>query len=120
MNFLATTLVSILRGTTENEFGDEIDAANPGNIVQRDIPASIMEQRTPLSPRGRRIVFTPADETPREVRWINARLPAGTNILAGDRLLDQTTGNIYALDTIQKDVSPITEIDLRLEVRQTT
>lgn len=120
MNFLATTTVSILRGTSENEYGDEIDTALPGDVIATGIPASIMEQRTPLSPRGRRTVMQQANETPRDVRWLNIRLPAGTDVQQGDRLRDENSGHIYHVDTVASDSSPVTSIDLRIEARQTS
>ena len=87
---IATTRAAILRGTTEDEFGEEVDADTPAPAPLNDFPAAITE-------RGR-TVFDPAESTWRTVRELVGRIPYWVALQDGDRLRDNVTGEIFVID----------------------
>lgn len=102
MSFMATTRVAVLRGTTSNALGDEVETNTGGAVVDglSDIPASLIERS-----KG---VYDPATNTRRTVRVITCRLAVSVGhpttgaivpvaLLEGDRIKDNVTGRIYAL-----------------------
>ena len=109
MQAIATTRVSILRGTTTDGYGDEQDTDTP---VHTGIPASLVEQA--------RRVTTRDDPTPRIVRYAVVRLPAGTDITDQDRLLDERTGVKYIVDAESFMANPAMAVDIRVDARRTT
>lgn len=89
MRFLPTTEASILRGETIDSFGDPQDIST---VVENGIPASIIDPVATVRTRG--------DTDPRVVRNTTIRLPAGTDVREDDRVLDERTGRIYAIDAV--------------------
>jgi hypothetical protein len=106
---LATTTVTVYRGTTTDAYGDEQDTDTP---VHTGIPASIVEQS--------RRVTTRDDPTPRIVRYTVGRVTAGTDITDQDRLKDERTGAVYIVDAVSQMTSAAVAADLRLDLRRTT
>jgi hypothetical protein len=109
MQAIATTLVTILRGTTTDAYGDEQDT---DTVIAAGIPASLTEQS--------RRVTTRDDPTPRIVRYAVARLPARTDVTDQDRIRDERTGAIYIVDAVSGMANPAFEVDRRLDLRRTT
>lgn len=106
---LATTTISVLRGTTTDAYGDEQDTAT---VVHSGIPAALTEQT--------RRVTTRDDPTPRIVRYAVGRVTAGTDITDQDRIRDDKTGAVYIVDAVSSMNSPAVAADLRLDLRRTT
>lgn len=106
---LATTTLSVFRGTTTDVYGDEQDADTP---VATGIRASLTEQS--------RRVTTRDDPTPRIVRYAVARVTAGTDIQDQDRLRDERTGAVYIVDAVSSMANPAVASDIRLDLRRTT
>lgn len=109
MYTLATSLCSVLRGTTTNAYGDVVDTAT---VVQSGIPASVIE--TDMA------VFDPASQTPRTVRTVTAVLPSGTDVLTTDRLRDDTYGVTYAIEDVTQNRAVGRTPDLVLSLRRIT
>ena len=109
MQAIATTSVSILRGTTTDAYGDEKDTDTP---VHTGIPASLIEQS--------RRVTTRDDPTPRIVRYAVARVPANTDITDQDRVRDERTGAVYIVEATSSMANPAVTPDIRLDLRRTT
>lgn len=109
MQVIATTKVSILRGTTTDAYGDEQDTDTP---IATGIPASLIEQS--------RRVTTRDNPTPRIVRYAVARVPARTDVTDQDRVLDERTGATYIVDAVSGMDNPAIEVDRRLDLRRTT
>ncbi|MEU1272984.1 hypothetical protein [Streptomyces sp. NPDC005799] len=109
MQAIATTKVTILRGTSTDAYGDEQDTDTP---VATGIPASLIEQT--------RRVTTRDNPTPRIVRYAVVRLPAGTDVTDQDRLLDERTGVKYIVDADSFMTNPAMAVDIRLDARRTT
>jgi hypothetical protein len=109
MQAIATTRVSILRGTTTDAWGDEQDT---DTALYTGIPASLIEQS--------RRVTTRDDPTPRIVRYAVARVPADTDVTDQDRLRDERTGATYIVDSVSAMTNPAIAVDRRLDLRRTT
>ncbi|MCX5522202.1 hypothetical protein OG342_04875 [Streptomyces bobili] len=106
---LATTTVTVLRGTTTDTYGDEQDLNTPHLT---GIPASLTEQT--------RRVTTRENPTPRIVRYAVARVAAGTDVTDQDRLRDERTGAVYIVEAVSSMANPAVTPDLRLDLRRTT
>lgn len=106
---LATTTLTVYRGTTTDAYGDEQDTSTP---IATRIPASLTEQS--------RRVTTRDNPTPRVVRYAVGRVTAGTDIQDQDRLVDERTGAVYIVDAVSQMANPAVAADLRLDLRRTT
>ncbi|WP_326779721.1 hypothetical protein OG481_02165 [Streptomyces longwoodensis] len=109
MQAVATTSLTILRGTTTDAYGDEQDTDTP---KYTGIPASLVEQS--------RRVTTRDDPTPRIVHYAVSRVPAGTDVTDQDRVRDERTGAIYTVDAVSGMDNPALQVDRRLDLRRTT
>jgi hypothetical protein len=105
----ATTTLSVLRGTSTDGYGDEVDTDTPHAT---GIPASLVEQT--------RRVTTRDDPTPRIVRYAVGRVTAGTDVTDQDRIRDERTGATYIVDAVSAMNSAAVAADLRLDLRRTT
>jgi len=106
---VANTTVSVLRGSEEDRYGDEVDAAT---AIATGILASMSETA--------QSVFDPSTGTRRVVRAYRARVPRNTDVVPSDRIKDETTNDIYTINDIIKQTQPGFSGDLRLELERTT
>jgi hypothetical protein len=106
---VATTTLSVLRGTTTDAYGDEQDV---DTVVQTGIRAALTEQA--------RRVTTRDDPTPRIVRYAVGRVTAGTDITDQDRVRDERTGAVYIVEAVSSMANPAVAADIRLDLRRTT
>jgi hypothetical protein len=106
---LATATVSVLRGTTTDEFGDEVDGST---VHESGIPAYLTEKTE--------TVFDPGTQTPRVVRMAMALLPHGTDVTDEDRLRDDSSGITYIVDDVIQTNAPGQMTDLKLVLRRVT
>jgi hypothetical protein len=90
---LATTRIAVLRGTTTNDLGDEVDSTEPVDGLG-DVPASLIEKS-----KG---VQDEASGTWRSVRYLKCRVSPRLDIREGDRIRDNRTGNIYFIDELTR------------------
>lgn len=109
MYALPTTTVSILRGSTTNAFGDVIDGST---VAASGVPCSLVEQT--------RTSKTADSPTPRVVHFTVGRIAADTDILDTDRLLDESTGQKYIIESVSRLGNPVIQADLRLDLKRTT
>lgn len=107
MYTVATTTISILRGTSTDIYGDTTDTAT---VAASGIPASILEQR--------KTTFTPADNRVQQIGFFTGRVSQLVDVRIGDRILDERTGTIYVLDNISTVSSPVLGNDSRLDLRK--
>ncbi|MEV0220892.1 hypothetical protein [Streptomyces sp. NPDC050704] len=105
---LATTTVSVLRGTSADAFGDETDAATPHAT---GIPASLIEST--------RTAQEPVTGTPRIIRTHICRLPATTDVTEDDRIKDERTSEIYIVVSVTKNSNPVLTQPLRADLKRT-
>lgn len=111
MYSLATTTVSILRGTsTDPVYGDTTATMT---VVATGIPASIIEDRNLKT-------TTPGNPTPRITRGYTGIVGSEVNVTDADRLKDERTGRIYVVVSVsQQAVAGLTS-DTTLELRRAT
>lgn len=89
MNGYATTRAALLRGSSTDEYGDEVDVNDPV-VGWMTFPASLIE--------GKRNVQDPSTGTWSAVAIVTARVPVKLPVQDGDRLRDLRTGITYAID----------------------
>ena len=106
---IATTALTVLRGTTTDAYGDAQDTST---VLRTGIPASLTEQS--------RRVTTRDNPTPRIVRYAVARVAAGTDVTDQDRVRDERTGAVYIVEAVSSMANPAVTPDLRLDLRRTT
>lgn len=106
---LASTTVSILRGTTVNDAGDVED--DNTNVAASGIPAAITKWRNPL-------VYSESNYTPRTLNWYRIRLPRRTVIQDDDRIKDEKSGEIYLVNTSTKQPSIWPAPDLLVDAKK--
>jgi sulfur carrier protein ThiS len=92
VRFRATTTVDIYRGSTTNDYLDEVDTDT--TPVYRAVPASLI-------PRSRR-QKTPGTDEIRIVHTVACRLPSNRTVLKGDRVKDTRTGRSYVIEQIDE------------------
>lgn len=109
MRATATTTMTVLRGTTTDGFGDEVDLDTP---VYTGLPFSLIEQS--------RRVSDPATGTPRIVRVVYGRTNAGTDLLTADRLRDERTGSVYVINAVTQQAGVGGTPDLRIDMERVT
>lgn len=94
---VATTRAALLRGTTENALGDEVDdlaAVTVGARTFDDFPASIIEKS--------RREFDEASNAWRTVRYLSGRIPGDVPAAAGDRIRDNRDGSLYIVSECER------------------
>lgn len=105
MYALATTTVSILRGTSVDEYGDAYDN---GTVAASGIPAAVVEES--------RRTYDRATQTPRTIRAVRGTLGSGVDVREGDQLRDDRTGLIYAVQAVTQPggvgMTPDLDVDL--------
>lgn len=88
--FLANTRGAVLRGSSVNDLGDEVDTNVTPVEGYDDLPLGLVE-------RSRR-AFDPSSGTWRTVRYFAGRLPGNVVLEDGDRIRDNRTGTLYVVD----------------------
>jgi hypothetical protein len=108
-NYVPTTTAAVLRGTTTDSYGDPTDAAT---VYLSGLPAAIQEQT--------RRVYGDSAGQDRTIRFSACRLPYGTDVVEDDRIKDETTGVIYAIEELTANTSPVHAADVVLQLRRIT
>ena len=109
MTFLATTTADVLRGSTLNEYQDEVPGGAP---IHSGVPVSILERS--------RITRDPSTGESRTMRYVVGRAVAGLDIRESDRVHDRRTGEIYAVLSLRTRGSIVGHADLEMELVRTT
>lgn len=109
MKALPTTWVTVRRGVQESPFGDVEDAA--GQVVASHIPFSLLE----VSTRAQ----DPVTLRPQQITSYVGRVsPTWVTIDVDDRIVDENTGNIYQVSSVQQPPGPVHANDVRLELHR--
>jgi hypothetical protein len=109
VNGRATTTISIYRGSTTDEYTDEIDVNDNTTLQASGVIASIVEQT--------RRAFVAAESRKTVVKNSIGRCTAGTDIIEGDRVMDERTLQFYFVEAISTPASPRGTPDLRMVLR---
>lgn len=105
--YVATCLASIMRGTTENVYGDEVDDTT---VVAAHIPMSIIEDTHRSYDR--------VTGTPRVIRTVGGFCPSNTDVTEDDRVLDETHGILYVVQAVTQQRSWSFLPDIELDLKQ--
>lgn len=105
----ANALISVLRGTTTDGYGDTLDDMQP---LYQGIAATLVETA--------QVVQDPDTQTPRVVRAITALVPLWLGVQTTDRVQDQG-GNVYiVVDVITQPSITGATPDSKLILRRVT
>lgn len=108
MYALATTTVSILRGTSVDPvYGDTFATSS---IVASTIPASIIQDTQKVT--------TPGNPTPRITRTFVGIVGSDVDITDADRLRDERTGLVYEVTAVSQQNFPGMTTDQNLTLRR--
>lgn len=88
---LATTTLSVLRGTEVNNWGD---LTNVGTPLYTGVPAGLVESS--------KQVFDRATQRHQVVRTITCVVPECADILDTDTLIDESTGAAYMIESVTR------------------
>jgi hypothetical protein len=88
---LATTTISVLRGTKTNRFGDR---TNVGVPIYTGIPAALIET-------GKQ-VFDRATARPQTIRTTKAVVDEWVDILTSDTIKDERTGDYFIVEDVMR------------------
>lgn len=109
MYALASTRVSILRGTSTDDYGDETDEPT---VVASGVLACIREVASRVQDR--------TTGTPRQIRRVEAQLPSPTDVRVGDRLRDDRHHLTYLVENVTAPGGPGHTADLEVELKRVT
>lgn len=91
---VATTRAALLRGSTTDDLGDEVDTNTAPVPGFEDFPISIIEKDA--------TEFDQASSTWRTVQRLIGRAAADVPVDEGDRIKDLRDGRIYAVDNVRR------------------
>lgn len=101
----STTTVDILRGTSQDDYGDDIDN---DNVVASGRPASIIEQKGYSQPE--------VTTQPRNFRYARCRMNSNEDVRTNDRIRDNRTGWIWTITNVSGLQNPFISQDLRIDL----
>jgi hypothetical protein len=107
MNGIPNTTISILRGESEDAFGDSTDTAT---LAASGVLASIHEVRQFTSTR--------ADLRLQQVGEMTLRIKYGTDIRIMDRVKDERSGLVYVINDVTQAPSWARKVDVRCRLRR--
>jgi hypothetical protein len=104
MYTVASTTVSILRGTTYDDQGDVEDS---GSLIATGVLAQINAQR--VATYGVK-TYEPGTPVPSTVRLFEGVFPSGTDVENTDQIRDERSGRVYevvaVIDTLWEYLQP--------------
>lgn len=106
---VATTRAALLRGSTTDDLGDEVDTNTAPVPGFEDFPISIIEKDA--------TEFDQASATWRSVQKLIGRAAADVPVDEGDRIKDLRDGRIYAVDNVRRtprSISGRSSVTMRL------
>lgn len=109
MSFIATTTITLLRGTAQDSFGDTVDL---DQAVASEVPFSILE----VGSAARR----PNEGRTDNVRNYMGRCYPSLEIRRDDRVRDERTGQVYTVDEVVTPVNPVGHTFRSIKLRRVT
>lgn len=110
MYALASNIVTIVRGTTTNTWGDEIDDPTNARIVARGIRAQIMVEAVRA--------YDPTSQTIRSIQQIKGAVASDTDLLESDQLIDEQNGTTWMVEQAYQRGGPGFVGDIELVLRR--
>jgi hypothetical protein len=100
--------ITLLRGSTVNQYGDEIDANDP---LMTGIPATLIETG--------KSVQDPSTPTPRTIRQVYCSVPYWTGVLSTDRIMDERNSEVFMILSVTTPPTTIgAPVDLVLQLKR--
>jgi hypothetical protein len=93
---VTNTQISVLRGTTYNSTGDQVD---DNQVFMENVPAFLAETGHTTQ--------DPSSPTPRTIREIVCHVPQYVGVVSTDRIMDQGTGDTYIILSVTRPPSLI-------------
>lgn len=100
MRAAANTTISILRGTEQDGYGDEVDSDTP---LYTGVAASILGSS--------RRVYLPAEGATRVIHSYSGRCGAEVDLRKDDRVRDERSGTIYLVTELADQTSLVMQPD---------
>lgn len=101
----ANTTVTVYRGQAADDWGDNMDQ---DTVVATGVIASIIEQTVYARPE--------VTTNPRSFHFAKMRVNYGTDIRVGDRILDETTQDIWLITNLRARGNPVRRQDVRVDL----
>ncbi len=98
---LTTGRYSVLRGSAVNDYGDEIDG---DTVASSGILGSVIERT--------KQVFNPDDGRVATIRYLTGRFDNRADIVDGDRIKDEKTGEIFVVQSLSRPVNAVVKSDI--------
>lgn len=108
MRGAANTTISILRGTEQDGYGDEVDSQTP---VYTGVVASILGSS--------RRVYLPAESATRVIHTYTGRCGAEVDLRKDDRVRDERNGRVYLVTELADSPSLVMQPDLVFNLSRT-
>lgn len=101
----ATTTVSILRGQSTDDWGDDIDN---DTVAASGVLASILEYKIYSSPE--------VSTQPHNYRYARLRVKKGTDVRTNDRIKDERLNQTWIITNISPYQNPVVGQDIRIDL----
>jgi hypothetical protein len=88
---IANCLITVMRGTEANAYGDLSDVGTP---IYEHMPAAITETS--------KTVFDPATQRPQTIRSSMCVLPSWADVLDSDTIQREDTGDFFMIQSIER------------------
>lgn len=98
---LNTGRYTVLRGSTTNDYGDEVDG---NTVASSEILGSVIERT--------KQVFNPDDGRVATIRFLTGRFNHNADIQDGDRIKDQKTGEIFIVASLSRPTNAVMKSDI--------
>lgn len=106
---VANCTVSILRGTSVNQWGDTVDNST---VAASGIPALILVTTETTT--------DPSTQAPRTVQTVHGVVNSNVDVRDTDQILDETHSVTYAVESVTQPLATGFTPDLELELRRVT
>ncbi|MFG2412585.1 hypothetical protein [Streptomyces goshikiensis] len=105
----ATTTISILRGSSVDEWGDAIDS---DTVIASGISASIVERHTEP--------FSEVTMNPKVLRKATLRIGSEYDLRTNDRIYDEWNNETWVILEISRVQNPVCAMDTKALLHRTT
>jgi hypothetical protein len=98
MYALASNIVSILRGTTTNDYGDVVDDPDNAEVVASGVTAQIVVTNVRA--------YDPSSQQIRVIQTITGAVQSDVDVVESDQIQDDHTGQIYQVESVTQPGGP--------------
>ena len=102
---LSTGRYTVLRGSSINEYGDEIDG---DAVTSQNIQGSVIEKS--------RANFDPASSRVSTIRYLVGRFNSNSDIQDGDRIRDEKTLEVFVVNSVSRGSNLVHKSDVVVDL----